>query len=91
MDMRYGGVSLATAEPLSILSYNNTIMDRIKVASRKSPIAVFKAKSGLVAVFADTVKTRAIANKENPNFVGSFHGGLKRKLVFKKLNQARRR
>ena len=60
----------ATEEPLSVISTVDTIMERIAVAKPRSPIAVFKGKRGLIAVFGSTVKTFAMRNDKN--FVGLF-------------------
>lgn len=45
------------------------------MAQPESPIAVFihEKKLGLVAVFAETVKTKEIAVEQNRHFIGIFH------------------
>ena len=53
------------------------IIDRIKVATLKSPIAVFKTLDGrLDALFAATVITQRRIKAKDPFLLGVFHEGM---------------
>lgn len=54
------------------------IMERIKDAPQRSPIAVFITGTGknLDAQFANTTATRLRIENKDPNLIGVFHSGL---------------
>jgi hypothetical protein len=58
------------------MSYSNVdaIMERIKIATKQSPIAVFTGSRGLNAVFGATIDTLTKINYEPENYVGMFYG-----------------
>jgi len=57
------------------MSSVDVIIERIKVATVKSPIAVFvdPVKKTLVSCFGSTVITKARIKRNDPTFVGTFH------------------
>jgi hypothetical protein len=76
----------------------STIIERIKVATVASPIAVFVEKNTkgsilLNAVFADTVKTKARIESGDDNYIGAFNRTMNlekiRSFLLKKLKELR--
>ena len=62
------------------------ILIRVEAATPESPIAVFKARTGLDAVFASTIKSREAIRNGN-KLVGIFHNKQDLVAVEHTLNQ----
>jgi len=83
----------ATTSPLTRRSSIKEIMGRIEVATKESPIAVFRKVSiispnNLVAVFGDTVTTRKLITKKS--FIGMFNSTMSTKRTYEQLVIANR-
>lgn len=63
------------------------IMERIKIATPDSPIAVFRSAiiGQLDAVFAETVETRRVIRSAEKQLVGVYHRGMELSCVEKFL------
>ena len=65
------------------------IMEKIKIATPESPIAVFKCDiiGQLDAVFAETVETRRVIRSAEKQLVGVYHKGMELSCVEKFLHE----
>ncbi len=67
------------------VSTKNIVMQRIKVAMKESPIAVFNERTGYRSVFASTIKSKKEKIKRmtvfDSNFIGNFHKEMPEELV----------
>jgi hypothetical protein len=67
----------------------NIIMDRIKSAQTRSPIAVFTgAGNQLDAMFSDTIDTKKLIDQNDPFLVGVYDKGMDLKAVESQLKAA---
>lgn len=65
------------------------ILERVKVAEKESPIAVFQDENGdLDAVFAATIGTQERIKNDDPDLVGVFHKYQRISTVRARLNNA---
>lgn len=66
------------------------VLVRIRYAAANSPIAVFSAKElgKLNAVFASTVETQRLINSSDPEYIGTYHGGMDLKGVKSELRRS---
>lgn len=66
----------------------DVILGRIAVATRSSPIAVFKQGGGLASVFFATSRTRSDIQNRAGDYVGAFHNGIDAAMVKRRLEAA---
>ena len=56
----------------------NSVLDRIKTATERSPIAVFRTQQPDTynAVFGATIHTQNLIKANDPDFIGLYHAGM---------------
>ena len=70
------------------ISTIKVIVERIRVSTTASPIAVFEKKDGqLDAVFAATIATQQRVMSGDPSFIGMFNKGMNRIEIKEKLQR----
>ena len=83
-------INNASRTPVSVHATIDRIMDRVFIATKRSPIAVFykpqKGTSNLVAVFGATIKTKQLM--KDRDFVGMFDQTIPCLVAIDKLQDA---